>query len=85
MRHPGYEISQQKRTEEPIDWAKTIGGLARPMLRGTARMGFKFTLTTAAYNLVRLPKLLGSLHDQQRVEGQLLPAPQVSTNRRAGR
>ena len=39
-RHPGYAISQQKRkrTEEPFGWAKTIGGLARPMLRGVARL-----------------------------------------------
>jgi transposase len=61
-RHPGYAISQQKRkrTEEPFGWAKTIGGLARPMLRGTKRLGFKFTLTMAAYDLVRLPKLLAA-------------------------
>ena len=61
-RHPGYAISQQKRkrTEEPFGWGKTIGGLARPMLRGVARMRFKFILTMAAYDLVRLPKLLGS-------------------------
>jgi transposase len=61
-RHPGYAVSQQKRkrTEEPFGWAKTIGGLARPMLRGTARLRFKFTLTMAAYDLIRLPKLLGA-------------------------
>ena len=61
-RHPGYAISQQKRklTEEPFGWAKTIGGLARPMLRGVGRLQFKFTLTMAAYNLIRLPKLLGA-------------------------
>ena len=61
-RHPGYAISQQKRkrTEEPFGWGKTIGGLARPMLRGVACMRFKFILTMAAYDLVRLPKLLGS-------------------------
>jgi transposase len=61
-RHPGYAISQQKRklTEEAFGWAKTIGGLARPMLRGAARMRFKFILTMAAYDLIRLPKLLGS-------------------------
>jgi hypothetical protein len=61
-RHPGYAISQQKRkrTEEPFGWAKTIGGLARPMLRGVARLRFKFTLTMAAYDLIRLPKLLGA-------------------------
>jgi hypothetical protein len=61
-RHTGYGISQQKRkrTEEPFGWAKTIGGLARPMLRGIARSRFKFTLTMAAYDLIRLPKLLGA-------------------------
>jgi len=61
-RHPGYAISQQnrKRSEEPFGWAKTIGGLARSMLRGVARLRFKFSLTMAAYDLIRLPKLLGS-------------------------
>jgi hypothetical protein len=61
-RHPGYAISQRKRkrTEEPFGWGKTIGGLARPMLRGVARLRFKFTLTMAAYDLIRLPKLLGA-------------------------
>ena len=61
-RHPGYAISQKKRklVEEPFGWAKTIGGLARPMLRGARRLGFKFTLTMAAYDLIRLPKLIGA-------------------------
>jgi ribosomal protein L30 len=61
-RHPGYAISQQKRkrTEEPFGWGKTIGGLARPMLRGLARLRFKFILTMAACDLIRLPKLLGA-------------------------
>jgi Transposase DDE domain len=59
-RHPGYSASQQtrKRIEEPFGWGKTIGGLARPMLRGVQKLGFKFTLTMAGYNLIRLPKLL---------------------------
>jgi hypothetical protein len=30
------------------------------MLRGVARLQFKFILTMAAYNLIRLPKLLGA-------------------------
>jgi DDE family transposase len=61
-RHPGYAISQQKRkrTEEPFGWGKTIGGLARPMLRGIKKLDFKFTLTMAGYNLIRLPKLLAA-------------------------
>ena len=60
--HAGYALSQQKRKliEEPFGWSKTIGGLARPMLRGAARLGFKFTLTMAAYDLIRLPRLLGA-------------------------
>ena len=59
-RHPGYAVSQQKRKriEEPFGWGKTIGGLARPMLRGAKKLGFKFTLTMASYNLIRLPKLV---------------------------
>jgi hypothetical protein len=59
-RHPGYTVSQQKRKriEEPFGWGKTIGGLARPMLRGVRKLGFKFTLTMAGYNLIRLPKLI---------------------------
>ncbi len=59
-RHPGYTVSQQKRkrVEEPFGWGKTIGGLARPMLRGVRKLGFKFILTMVGYNLVRLPKLI---------------------------
>ena len=59
-RHAGYAVSQQKRkrVEEPFGWGKTIGGLARPMLRGVKKLGFKFTLTMASYNLIRLPKLI---------------------------
>jgi transposase len=59
-RHPGYTVSQQKRKriEEPFGWGKTIGGLARPMLRGVRRLGFKFTLTMAGYNLIRPPRLI---------------------------
>jgi hypothetical protein len=60
-RHSGYEISQQKRkrVEEPFGWGKTIGGLARPMLRGVKKLDFQFSLTMAAYNLIKLPRLIG--------------------------
>lgn len=59
-RHPGYAASQRarKRIEEAFGWAKTIGGMAKTKLRGTARNAFKFTLTMAAYNLIRMPRLL---------------------------
>ena len=59
-RHAGYAQSQKKRKliEEAFGWTKTIGGLARPMRRGVARMGFAFTFAMAAYDLVRLPRLI---------------------------
>ena len=59
-RHEGYAVSQKKRKliEEAFGWGKTIGGLARPMRKGKARIGFLFTFTMAAYDLVRLPRLL---------------------------
>ena len=43
-RHEGYALSQKRRKliEEAFGWAKTIGGLARPMRRGAARMGQAF-------------------------------------------
>jgi Transposase C of IS166 homeodomain len=61
-RHSGCAVSQQKRklTEEPFGWAKTIGEGARPMLRGAARLRFKFTLAMVAYDLIRLSKVLGA-------------------------
>lgn len=59
-RHAGYAVSQRirKRIEEAFGWGKTVGTAAKTMLRGTARVGFQFTLNMAAYNLARLPKLL---------------------------
>ena len=59
-RHPGYAVSQRirKRIEESFGWIKTTGGLAKTRHRGLQRVGWSFTLAAAAYNLVRLPKLL---------------------------
>jgi hypothetical protein len=58
--HPGYAASQRvrKRIEEAFGWIKTTGTLRKTRHRGTARVGWMFTLTAAACNLVRLPKLL---------------------------
>lgn len=60
--HAGYGVSQRKRKliEEAFGWAKTIAGLARPMRRGAARMGQAFTFAMAAYDLIRLPKLIAT-------------------------
>jgi len=59
-RHPGYAISQQKRKriEEIFGWLKTVGGLRKTRHRGVARVGWMFTFALAAYNLVRMRKLL---------------------------
>jgi IS5 family transposase len=59
-RHPGYAASLRvrKRIEEGFGWVKEIAGLAQVKLRGLARVDCAFVLGLAAYNLVRLPKLL---------------------------
>lgn len=59
-RHPGYAISQRcrKRIEEVFGWIKGSARLAKVKLRGRAKVDAVFTLALAAYNLVRLPKLL---------------------------
>lgn len=61
-RHPGYVISQRirKRIEEVFGWGKEVAGMRRMRLRGLQRVGWSFTLRAAAYNLVRLPKLLAA-------------------------
>jgi len=59
-RHPGYRISTTKRKliEEPFGWIKTVGGLRKTRHCGQALVEWFFVLTAAAYNLVRIPKLL---------------------------
>jgi transposase len=59
-RHAGYATSQRrrKRVEEPFGWIKSAAGLRKTRHRGLPRVGWVVTLTAAACNLVRLPKLL---------------------------
>lgn len=59
-RHPGYAASQRirKRIEEAFGWIKTVAGMRKTKLRGLDKVGWAFTFAAAAYNLVRLPKLL---------------------------
>src|SRR5664279_5347452 len=58
-RHAGYRVSQRvrKRIEEVFGWMKTVGGQRKTRYRGTAKVSWMFTLSAAAYNLIRLPKL----------------------------
>lgn len=59
-RHTGYAVSQRirKRIEEAFGWIKTVAGQDKTRFRGRDRVGWAFTFAAAAYNLVRLPKLI---------------------------
>ncbi|MDI6015637.1 transposase, partial [Escherichia coli] len=62
-RHPGYRVSLRirKRIEEAFGWIKTVAGQDKTKFRGRDRVGWAFTFAAAAYNLVRLPKLMAVL------------------------
>jgi transposase len=62
-RHAGYQVSLRvrKRIEEVFGWVKVIGGQRKTRYRGTPLVGWMFTLSAAAYDLIRLPKLLGAV------------------------
>jgi transposase len=62
-RHPGYRISQRirKRIEEIFGWVKVQGGQNKTKFRGRRRVDASFTLALAAYNLIRLPRLLAEV------------------------
>jgi hypothetical protein len=61
-RHLGYVKSQRvrKRIEEAFGWIKTVAGLRKTKLRGLPKVDWAFTFAAAAYNLVRVPKLVGA-------------------------
>jgi IS5 family transposase len=62
-RHVGYRLSPRTRhrIEEVFAGVKTIAGQRKTRYRGLERVRWSFTLAAAAYNLIRLPKLLGAL------------------------
>ena len=59
-RHAGYRLSQvvRKRIEEASGWIKEVGGMTQTKLRGVGRVEWMFVFKAAAYNLIRLPRLL---------------------------
>ena len=59
-RQAGYAGSQQKcqRVEEIFGWRKTIGLMQKVRHRGRKLVAWMFTYTAAAYNLMRMTKLL---------------------------
>jgi hypothetical protein len=58
--HPGYAASQRirKRIEEAFGWMKTVAGSRKTNFRAVERVGWSFAFAAAAYNLIRLPKLI---------------------------
>ena len=60
-RHAGYGVSQRCRKRiEDLRLGQGRRGLGQVRLRGRARVDAVFTLVLAAYNLIRLPKLLAT-------------------------
>jgi transposase len=57
---PGYATSQRirKRIEEIFGWLKTVGNFRRTRLKGRARSQFAAHFLGAAYNLIRMAKLI---------------------------
>nr|ALU64540.1 Mobile element protein [Rhizobium leguminosarum bv. viciae] len=62
-RHSGYRVSLgiRKRIEEAFGWIKTVAGQDKTKFRGRDRVVWAFTFAAAAYDLVRLPKLIAVL------------------------
>jgi transposase len=59
-RHDGYAMSQhaRPRIEPAFGWLKTIAWIRKVKLRGLAKVDWLFVFASAAFNLIRLPKLL---------------------------
>lgn len=57
---PGYDASQKvrKRIEQIFGWAKTTGAMRKTRFKGRARIGLQFHVVGAAYNLVRMAKMM---------------------------
>ena len=59
-RHVGYEVSQRirKRVEEIFGWTKTVGNFRRTRYKGQARTSMASFFVGAAYNLLRMGRLM---------------------------
>ena len=57
---PGYRVSQKKRklVEKVFGWDKLSSVMRKIKLRGMRRVDWFFRLLTAAYNMVRMTKLI---------------------------
>ncbi len=59
-RHHGYAISQRirKRVEEIFGWMKTVGGFRKTRYKGRDKTQLQAWFVGAAYNLIRMAKLM---------------------------
>ena len=59
-RHPGYRVSLSRRwlVEKSFGWTKQIGQLSQVKLRGLDKVGWVFSFNCAAFNLMRLSRLI---------------------------
>jgi transposase len=59
VRQQSYKVSQNKRPliEKVFGWMKQTGGMRKTKLRGLAKVTWQFLMTSAAFNLWRLPPL----------------------------
>ena len=60
--HDGYAMSQhaRPRIEPAFGWLKTIAWMRKVKLRGLPKVDWLFVFASAAFNLIRLPKLLAT-------------------------
>ncbi len=61
-RHAGYLVSQRKRklVEEIFGWMKSFGGFRRSRFKGRRRTQLAATIVAAAYNILRVCRLLAA-------------------------
>lgn len=61
-RHVGYSLSQRfrKKVEEIFGWVKVVGGFRRTRFKGAQRTQLSAWFVGAAYNLLRMAKLMPS-------------------------
>ena len=55
-----HQPAYPKRIEEAFGWIKMVARQDKTRFRGRDRVGWAFTFAAAAYNLVRLPKLMAA-------------------------
>ena len=70
----------RKPIEEAVGWATTSVGLSKARHRGLPKIDWQFTLAMAAYNLVRLPKLLKARRDSRTPSGAFQKAKNSRSN-----